>query len=141
MFFSGSSPPVQRCNGKAEDCFCPVYRSTSWSLGLLIIKDKILFRALLQAQNGSIMTFPSIFDSRRHLLGPDKRSIFALRKAEQPLLTWDKQLQAEQGEPAESRCVLHEQFKLKGFCKEIQVLPGLYHCFHPGCCRRTRVST
>lgn len=128
---------------QSRGLFCPVYlyRILLGLMVLLIIKDKILSQALLQAQNGSLMTFPSISDSRRHLLGPDKRSIFALRKAEQPLLTWDKQLQVEQGEPAESRCVLHEQFRLKGLCTEIQVLPGLYHCSHPGCCRRTRVNT
>lgn len=76
-------------------------------LVFLIIKDKILCQALLQAQNAFVMTFPYISLSRRHLLGPDKRSIsaLALTKADQPLLTGDKQLQMEQREPAEFRPV------------------------------------
>lgn len=76
-------------------------------LVFLIIKDKTLCRALLQAQNASVMTFPYISLSRRHLLGPDKRSIsaLALTKADQPLLMGDKQLQMEQREPAEFRPV------------------------------------
>lgn len=103
--FSWSKPTNAGMKWQSWHYFCPVYFywSTSWSVGLLIIKDKILSQALLQAQKGSIMTSPYNSVCRRHLLRPDKRSIsaLALRKADQPLLMWDKQLQVEQREPAE----------------------------------------
>lgn len=106
----GLGPAVQGGNGKAEGYFCPFYFywSTSCSVGLFNNQGQNSVPSFTPGTKcicNDLSLYLSL--SRRHLLGPDKRSIsaLALTKADQPLLMGDKQLQMEQREPAEFRPV------------------------------------